>query len=128
MSKSQKPVDAISAETQFPITIGGKVYTINFSTKAFIRIQEARPSLPTPFQAAEEMALYELIPFLIDCAINPEDKDWTSFDQFLDIYEDCEDPALEKVVPGYYSAASKVAKKLGPAVIALQKFGEKSAK
>ncbi|KQS33972.1 hypothetical protein [Dyadobacter sp. Leaf189] len=122
MTKAKKSPEIIESETTFNLTLGGKVYTLRFGTATFIRIKAARPSLSTAFHVSEEIPPYEAIPFLIDCAIKPEDKDWSCFEQFVDLYDECEDPAISKVIPGYLAAAGTVAKKLEPALRAVEKL------
>ncbi|MCF0074481.1 hypothetical protein LZD49_28610 [Dyadobacter sp. CY261] len=122
-------VPVIRAETKFNILLGENTYLVEFGTNSFIRIKECRPELPTAFDVMDEMLPYEAIPFLLDCAISPKNKDWTSYEQFLGLYDECEDvEALAKVLPGYLSAIGVVSKKLQPALAALAALQEKSAK
>lgn len=119
----------IHAAEKFNIFLGGKNVTLNFGTMTFIRIKEARPQLTTSFDVMEEMAAYEAIPFLIDCAIRPEDKTWKSFAEFLEIYDQCDDDeAIAKVLPGYLSACGAVVKKISPALVAINALNENGTK
>lgn len=129
MAKATKEPKIIRAETKFNIRFGEKFYTLKFGTNAFIRIKEARPILPTAFDIMDEMLPYEAIPFLINSAIRPEDRDWTSYSEFLEIYDECEDEeAIAKVLPGYLSACGTIAKKLQPAIAAVAALHERSVR
>lgn len=129
MGKQNKVPEIIQAETQFNIRLGDKVYLVDFNTKAFIRIKEARPLIPTPFDLLEYMLPYEAVPFLIDSGINPKDKTWSSFDEFLDLYEASEnEDAIGKTLPAYLSACGTIAKKLQPAIEAVAALEAKNRK
>lgn len=119
----------IRAESKFNIQLGGKTHTLNFGTSTFIRIKEVRPQLPTAFDVLEHLVAYEAIPFLIECAIKPEEKTWKNFTEFLEIYDECDDhDAIAKVLTGYLSACGSTTKKLTPALVAINNLNEKGAK
>ncbi|ACT96706.1 hypothetical protein [Dyadobacter fermentans] len=119
----------IKAPTTFNIELAGKIFNVFFGTKAFIRIMEERPSLSTCFDVMNEMMSIEAIPFLIHCAIRPQDRSWKSFDEFLDLYDECEDTAsIAMVIPGYLSACGSVVKKITPALVAVEKLNESGTK
>jgi hypothetical protein len=112
--------EVVQSETKFNLKLGTNTYTLNFGTRTFMRIKEARPSLSTAFHVTDELEAYEAIPFLIDCAIKPEDKEWSNFDELLDLYDECDDSAVAKVIPAYLSAAGYQLKKLTPAIEAIK--------
>lgn len=116
---TKKTSEAFFAETKFNLKLGDKIYTLNFGTKTFMRISEAKPEIKDPTQLLVEMNPIFAIPLLVECAIKPEDREWTSYDDFLDLYDDCADKALEKVLPAYISAISGIEKKLTPVVEAM---------
>jgi len=122
-------LDVIKAPTMFNIGLAGQSYNVFFGTKAFIRIMEERPTLTTCFDVMNEMVAIEAIPFLIHCAIRPQDRTWKSFDEFLDLYDECEDTeAIAMVLPGYLSACGSVVKKITPALVAIEKLNESGTK
>ena len=121
MAKKQEK-ELILAETKFNLTIGEKLQTLNFATATFIRIKEENPSLSSALSVADEMNQIEVIPRLIHAAIKPENRNWKSFEEFLDFYDECEDPAVGKVLVAYISAVGGLAKKLTPAMEAVAAF------
>ncbi len=121
--KAKKSLDLPAAETKFNIQLGDKIYTLNFGTSTFIRIKEAKPSLTTAFHVMDEMVTLEAIPFLIHCAIKPENRDWTSYEDFLELYDECDDSeSISKVVPAYIGSLGRVVKKISPALEAIGKM------
>jgi hypothetical protein len=119
MSSKNKSQDIRLSETKFNLKLGEKIFTLNFGTTTFERIKEMRPSLPSAFHVIAEMLVYEALPLLIEAAIKPEDRDWTDRESFMDLYDACEDPAINKVLPAYLSAASAISKKVKPALEAV---------
>lgn len=120
MSKTSKAPETVKAETKFNIKLGEHFYTLNFNTNTFIRIKEAKPELTTAFHAVEELPPYELIPFLIHCAIKPEDRKWTSFAELADMYDEIDDDqAIAKILPAFMAATGTVTKKIQPALEAV---------
>lgn len=122
---AKNKIAEVPAETTFNLTLGDKIYTLRFGTKTFMRIHEENPTLSTAFHAADELPPLEAIPKIIHAAIKPEDRQWESFDEFLDIYDNSFDPSISKVLTGYASAIRDVSKKLTPAMEALVKMQEK---
>lgn len=126
---SKKSAELPQSETKFNIKLGESVYTLNFGTTTFIRIKETKPELTTAFHVMDEMVTLEAIPFLIDCAIKPEEKSWSNHSDFLELYDDCDDDeAISKVIPAYFSAAGRITKKLTPALAAIEKMQSSGAK
>lgn len=128
MAKTTQKPEVVRAETKFNIKLGEHVYTLNFNTNTFIRIKEAKPELTTAFHAVEELPPYELIPFLIHCAIRPDQRKWTSFAELVDMYDEVEDEAaIAKIIPAFMAATGTITKKIQPAleaVAALQVGGK----
>lgn len=114
MSAKSKPQVITPTETKFNLKLGEKIYTLNFGTATFKRIQEACPKLTTAFHVLDELSPFEAVPLLIESAIKPEDRDWTTRDEFLDLYDECNDPSINKVLTAYISAAGFNTKKLKP--------------
>lgn len=118
--KSSK--EFILAPTKFNLTIGENLYTLNFGTETFIRIKEENPSLSSAFSVTDELTELEVIPRLIHAAIKPEDRQWASFSEFLEQYDECTDPAIGGVLVAYISAVGGMSKKLAPAMEAVAAF------
>jgi hypothetical protein len=120
MSKNQKPAAPVSTETKFNVNLGGDIYTLNFGTTTFLRIKEFRPSLSNAFNVPVEVDAAEIVAFLIYCAIKPEDRKWTSYEEFLEVYDNSEDLDSSKVLTGYQAGVKGYLKKVEPALLALQ--------
>lgn len=126
-SNKTKAPELVLKETKFNLRLGDKIYTLNFGTATFKRIRLMKPELTTAFHAMDELPAYEAIPLLIEAAIRPEDRNWTSEDDFLELYDSCDDQAIDKVVPAYVSAVYDMTKKLTPVLAgmaAMQKESE----
>ncbi|SDE82606.1 hypothetical protein SAMN04487996_107106 [Dyadobacter soli] len=122
-------LDVIKAPTKFNIELGGKLFTVFFGTLTFLRIKEERPELPSSFDLLESIDPIEAIPFLIHCGVRPEDRAWNSYEELLELYDECEDTeAVAKVLPGYLAGSGSVLKKLTPALAAVEALSEKGTK
>ncbi|MCE7038993.1 hypothetical protein [Dyadobacter sp. CY312] len=124
---SKKTTEIAPSETKFNLRLGDKIYLLNFGINTFIRIKAENPDVSTPFHLLEEKAFFEAVILLINAAIKPEDRGWTSIEELNDLYDDCEDPAISKVATAYMSAAQNVSKKIQPAldaIAAMQKAKE----
>jgi hypothetical protein len=126
MGKTAQKPEVVRSETKFNIKLGEYVYTLNFNTNTFLRIKDAKPELTTAFHAVEEIPPYELIPFLIHCAIKPEERKWTSFAELADLYDDIDDQeAIAKILPAFMAATGAVTKKIQPALEAVVALHER---
>ena len=123
-----KKQEIVPTETKFNLKLGDKIYTLNFGTATFRRIKFENPSITSAFEVLTEMNPVELLPCLIHAAIKPEERGWTNEDDFLDLYDECTDAAMSKVIPGYISAMGVAEKKLTPALAAVQKMEGESKK
>lgn len=126
MGKNTQKPEVLRAETKFNIKLGEHIFTLNFNTNTFLRIKEAKPELTTAFHAVEEIPPYELIPFLIHCAIKPEERKWKNFADLVDLYDDADDEdAIAKILPAFMAATGTVTKKIQPALEAVAALHEK---
>lgn len=119
MSTKNKTSEIVPTETKFNLKLGEKIYTLSFGTTTFLRIKESNPTLSTPFHVLDEMAVFEALPLLINAAIKPEEREWNNQEDLFDLYDECTDPNISKVIPAYISAAGAVSKKLAPALEAI---------
>ena len=127
MAKATTTKEIPVAETKFNIKLGNKIYTLNFGINTFLRIKAENPEITTPFHILEEKAFFEAVVLLINAAIKPEDRDWTSIEELNDLYDECEDPNISKVATAYISAASNVSKKIQPALDAIAAMQKQNA-
>ncbi|QRQ99717.1 hypothetical protein [Dyadobacter sandarakinus] len=124
MAKKQEQEQFPQASTKFNINLGeAGIKTVSFGIAAFTRIKEDNAKVTSAFSVLEEMDELQIIPYLICCGIRPEERSWSNYEDFLDLYDACEDQeAINKVIPGYISAMGVLGKKLTPALDVVQKM------
>ncbi|MCE6992103.1 hypothetical protein [Dyadobacter sp. CY323] len=102
------------SETKFKLKLGDKEHTVNFGVHARRRIEEKKPGF-TIF--GSDMPDFEVVPFLIQCGIAPESRNWESEDQFIEFYESCEDvEGLGKVALAFQNALGFTNRQFGPVI------------
>ena len=127
MSAKSKTPEISLTETKFNLKLGDNIYTLNFGVAAFLRLPEENPKITNPLSVLDDLTGIEAIPALIQAAIKPEDRKWTTKDELYDLFDSCDDPALNKVLTGYISAIGVVSKKLNPAIEAVNAMQSKNA-
>ena len=76
--------DESFSETKVSLTLGGKAYLLNFGLHTMRRIEEAVPG----FTILEpKIPFFEVVPLLIQKAIDPKDHGWKTEDEFIELYE-----------------------------------------
>lgn len=90
------------SETKVKLRLGSKDYLVNFGIYTRRRIEEQKPGF-TLFNS--NMPDFELLPFLIQNGIEPEDKEWKDEKQFFELFEACTDTeALQKIPLAFQNA------------------------
>lgn len=83
------------SETKVKLKLGADEYLVNFGIFTRRRIEEQKPGF-TLFQ--NDMPDFEMLPFLIQNGIEPEDRKWQNEKEFIALFEDCKDvQALTKI-------------------------------
>ncbi|MCE7071989.1 hypothetical protein LZG74_16860 [Dyadobacter sp. CY327] len=90
------------ADTKLKLKLGESEVLVSFGIFARRRIEEKRPG----FSVFEpNMAEFEVVPFLIQCGVEPENQMWSTEKEFIELYEDCTDfEALDKILLAYSNA------------------------
>lgn len=84
------------SETKVRLTLGGKEYLVNFGIYTRRRIEEKKPGF-TLFNS--DMPDFELLPFLIQNGIEPEDHTWKDEKEFFELFEECTDNESLRKIP-----------------------------
>ncbi|MCF0060119.1 hypothetical protein MUK70_12785 [Dyadobacter chenwenxiniae] len=83
------------SETKVKLKLGDNEYLVNFGIFTRRRIEEQKPGF-TLFQ--NDMPDFEMLPFLIQNGIEPEDRKWDNEKEFIGLFEDCADiESLNKI-------------------------------
>ncbi|MET7253466.1 hypothetical protein [Dyadobacter fermentans] len=90
------------SETKVQLTLGEHQYLVNFGIYARRRIEERHPNFNL---LDHQLPDFEVVPFLIQCGIEPEDHKWKDEREFFELYEECRDEeALAKIPLAFMNA------------------------
>jgi|GEM_PF-6687929 len=83
------------SDTKLSLKLGEDTYKLNFGIYTRRRIEEAHPRFEI---LNSDMPDFEIIPFLIQKAIEPEEQKWKDEKEFIALYETCKDEENIKLV------------------------------
>lgn len=102
------------SDTKLSLKLGEETYILRFGITTRRRIEEGQPGFNI---LSDKMPDFEIIPFLIQCAIEPEDKKWTTEKEFIELYEDCKDEEnLSKIPLAYQNAVGFTNQRFEPLI------------
>ncbi|MBO9612547.1 MAG: hypothetical protein J7619_07625 [Dyadobacter sp.] len=102
------------SETSVKLTLGGHEYVVRFGITSRRRIEELHPGFDL---TKTEMPEFEIILFLIQNGIEPEDRKWKNEAEFIRIFEECTDAeTLSKVPLAFMNAMGFTGRVFAPAV------------
>jgi hypothetical protein len=102
------------SDTKLSLTLGGITYNLYFGIFTRRRIAEAQPDFDI---FSSKMQDFEIIPFLIQCAIEPEDRKWKDEKEFIALYEACTDEeSLSKVPLAYQNSLGFTNRRFEPLI------------
>jgi hypothetical protein len=102
------------SDTKLSLKLGDTVYNLSFGIFARRRIAETHPHFDI---LSNKMEDFEVIPFLVQCAIEPEDRKWSSEKEFIQLYEACTDEEnLSKVPVAYQNALGFTNRRFEPLI------------
>jgi hypothetical protein len=90
------------SDTKVNLKLGDNTYTVNFGIYTSRRIEEAKPKFNI---LSDDMPDFEIIPFLIQNGIEPEDRKWETEKEFIQLYDNCKDEENLKRIPLAYQNA-----------------------
>lgn len=89
-------------DTKVSLTLGGETYLISFGLHTMRRIEERQPGFTL---MSEEVPFFNIVPFLIECAIPDEKRKWKTDEEFAEHYDNCKDEeALSKIPLAFQNA------------------------
>lgn len=117
MKSKTEQIDSSYSDTKLSLTLGGDIYNLSFGVFAQRRIQESKPGFNI---LSNDVSDFEIIPFLIQCAIEPEDHKWKSEKEFIALYEECTDEInLQKIPLAYQNALGFTSQRFAPLITRL---------
>jgi hypothetical protein len=102
------------SETSVKLKLGDHEYTVRFGVFARRRIEEQHPGFDL---TKTDLPEFEIILFLIQAGIEPEDRKWKDETEFIRLYEECADvESLSKVPLAFMNAMGFTGRVFAPAV------------
>lgn len=102
------------SETSVKLKLGKHEYTVRFGILARRRIEEQHPGFDL---IKTDLPEFEIILFLIQAGIEPEDRKWKDEAEFIRLFEACTDEAaLSKIPLAFMNAMGFTGRVFAPAV------------
>jgi hypothetical protein len=99
-------------DTKLTLKFGEKTVPLRFGIYTRRRIEEQRPGFNI---LGGDLPDFEIIPFLIQCAVEPEDQIWKTEKEFFELYEECTDEeGLANVLLAYQNAMGFTNQRFSP--------------
>lgn len=103
------------SDTKLKLKLGDASVPLSFGIYTRRRIEERHPGFD--IFSSGGMADFEILPFLIQCAVEPEDQTWSTEKEFIELYENCTDlEALDKIPLAYQNSLGFTNQRFAPLI------------